>query len=67
MIIHYYVSLFKEFDDKFEIFDKFCWVVLFKIECIIFSSILNAILQVNPISKSFIFIQFDDIFIIQVQ
>lgn len=41
------MSLFKEFDDRFDIFANVCWRGMFKTKCIVLPSILNVILQVD--------------------
>jgi hypothetical protein len=44
-----HVSLFKEFNDKFDRFVNVCGTSMFNVECIIWPSILNATLPIDAI------------------
>jgi hypothetical protein len=52
-----HVSLFNEYDDKFDKLDKDCWTGMFNVKCIIKSSILKANLHVDAISKTLVFVK----------
>ncbi len=51
------MGLFKEFDDKFDIFVNVCWTNMFNVEFIVWPSILNATLIINAICNDLIFVR----------
>jgi hypothetical protein len=44
---YWHMSLFLKFDYRFDMFANVCWIGMFKIKCIVLSSILNVILLVD--------------------
>ncbi len=57
-------SLFLKSNYKFEtINDNVDWIGMFKVKCLVHPSILNATLQINAISKTFIYIKSNDMFL----
>ncbi len=52
-----HVSLFNEFDDKFGKLDQDCWTCMFNVECIVKLSILKAILPIDAINKTLVFVK----------
>jgi len=54
-----HVNLFKESNYKFDIVVNVCWTCMFNVECIVWPSILYAILPIDAISNALISVKFN--------
>jgi hypothetical protein len=58
--LYWNVSLFNEFNDKFDKLNRDCWTSMFNVECIVKPSILKATSHIGAISKALVFVKSKD-------